>query len=204
FAGSWNLYIATTYDRGLTWNTVQATPDSDPVQKGCISLGGGSNVCRNLLDFMGSTVDKQGRVLIGYADGCDDSCAAGGKNNHGSHASIARQSSGDGLFAAAGTTPVTPVSASPSASTSASTTSTTATVANGKGIALSWVSPSSNGGSAITGYRVYRDGVPLTTVSRTTYRDTSTTSGTAYSHAVSAVNAVGESANSSTATATAK
>jgi len=48
FTGVWHLYVATTYDRGATWTTVDATP-TDPVQRGCIWLGGGSNDCRNLL-----------------------------------------------------------------------------------------------------------------------------------------------------------
>ena len=99
FAGVWHLYIATTFDGGLTWTTVDATP-TDPVQRGCIWLGGGSNTCRNLLDFMGSTVDKRGHVLIGYADGCIGTCVSGGKNNHDAYATIARQSGGTGLFAA--------------------------------------------------------------------------------------------------------
>ncbi len=99
FAGVWHLYIATTYDGGATWTTVDATP-SDPVQRGCIWLSGGSNPCRNLLDFMGSTVDKKGHVLIGYADGCIGACVSGGSNNHDAYATIARQTGGTGLFAA--------------------------------------------------------------------------------------------------------
>ena len=62
--GVWSLYVATTYDGGNTWTTVDATP-GDPVQKGTI-CGGGFNGCdngtRNLLDFMDATVDNQGRV----------------------------------------------------------------------------------------------------------------------------------------------
>jgi len=230
FTGSWNLYISTTYDGGATWSTVQATPDSDPVQKGCIWLAGGGNPCRNLLDFMGSTVDKQGRVLIGYADGCDDTCAAGGRNNRGAYASIARQTSGDGLFAAfdgstgggttptagpspatspaAGPSPATSPVASPSAAPAATApgapTGLSAAPAKGKGIQLTWSAPGSDGGSAITGYRVYRDGALLTTVTGTSHKDTTTTSGRTYAYEVSAVNAVGEGARSNTASATAK
>ena len=32
---------------------------------------------RNLLDFIDATVDKQGRVLVGYADGCTGDCVGG-------------------------------------------------------------------------------------------------------------------------------
>ncbi|HVH85649.1 MAG TPA: sialidase family protein [Terriglobales bacterium] len=48
FLGLWHLYVAFTYDTGRTWTTVDATP-ADPVQRGCIWNGGGSNPCRNLL-----------------------------------------------------------------------------------------------------------------------------------------------------------
>jgi hypothetical protein len=99
FAGVWHLYVATTYDGGGTWTTVDATP-SDPVQRGCIWLGGGSNQCRNLLDFMDATIDQTGRILVGYADGCTTTCVSGGKNTFSALATIARQSGGDDLLAA--------------------------------------------------------------------------------------------------------
>jgi Bacterial Ig-like domain/BNR/Asp-box repeat len=69
FPGVWYLYVAFTYDGGKSWTTVNATP-SDPVQRGCIWNGGGSNACRNLLDFNDASVDKPGRVLAAYTDGC--------------------------------------------------------------------------------------------------------------------------------------
>ncbi|MGZ6826977.1 MAG: sialidase family protein, partial [Mycobacteriales bacterium] len=82
FVGEWHLYVATTVDGGRTWSTVDATPH-DPVQRGCISLQGTSNktvtdnlICsqRNLLDFNDITVDRAGRVLVAYSDGCDAVC----------------------------------------------------------------------------------------------------------------------------------
>jgi hypothetical protein len=107
FTGVWNLYVAFTYDSGRTWTTVDATP-SDPVQRGCIWNKGGSNPCRNLLDFNDITVDRVGRVLVGYADGCTGSCVTDPTQNasHGPSsaqdalATIARQVGGRGLFAA--------------------------------------------------------------------------------------------------------
>lgn len=99
FAGVWRLYVATTYDRGATWTTVDATP-TDPVQRGCIWLGGGSNQCRNLLDFIGSEIDRQGQVHVAYADGCTATCPAGGTNTYSSVATIARQTGGAGLLSA--------------------------------------------------------------------------------------------------------
>ncbi|MDQ1438264.1 MAG: hypothetical protein QOK43_1893 [Acidimicrobiaceae bacterium] len=99
FPGVWHLYVATTYDRGATWTTVDATP-TDPVQRGCIWLGGGSNTCRNLLDFMDVTTDAHGHILVGYADGCTATCPSGGKNTYSDLATIARQEGGTGLLAA--------------------------------------------------------------------------------------------------------
>jgi hypothetical protein len=97
--------VATTYDRGATWTTVDATP-SDPVQRGCIWLGGGSDTCRNLLDFMDMTTDAHGFLAVGYADGCTSTCVTGGKNTYSALATIAKQSGGTGLLAAYdGTTP---------------------------------------------------------------------------------------------------
>jgi hypothetical protein len=40
----------------------------------CNSEQGGSN--RNLLDFNDLTIDLEGRVYIGFADGCTDACAS--------------------------------------------------------------------------------------------------------------------------------
>jgi len=73
FTGTWYLYVAFTYDRGKTWTTVNATPN-DPVQRGCIWMSGGSNPCRNLLDFNEITVDGHGRVEAAYTDGCTATC----------------------------------------------------------------------------------------------------------------------------------
>jgi Fibronectin type III domain len=76
--------------------------------------------------------------------------------------------------------------------------------ANGKGVNVSWSPPSSDGGSPITGYRVYRGATsdtatmaPLTTLGNvTSFKDTSTSRGATYFYAVSAINAVGEGAKS--------
>ena len=105
FQGVWHLYVAFTYNTGRIWTTVDATP-ADPVQRGCIWNGGGSNPCRNLLDFNDVTVDKTGRVLVGYADGCTGSCVTDPTQNattgpataQDALATIARQVGGRGLF----------------------------------------------------------------------------------------------------------
>ena len=71
-------------------------------------------------------------------------------------------------------------------------------------IDLNWVAPQSNGGSAITGYRIYRNGTLAATVGAVlTWQDTGRTAGTTYSYQVSALNAVGEGPKSSVVTAVA-
>jgi hypothetical protein len=104
FDGLWHIYVSTTYDGGKTWTTVDATPD-DPVQRGKICLAGiGCSSGRNLLDFQGMTMDAQGRVLVGYADGCvtwgPECLNPQGRPERSSAGVIARQSSGRGLIAA--------------------------------------------------------------------------------------------------------
>jgi len=49
---------------------------------------------------MDVTVDKQGRIIVGYADGCVGGCVTGTTNSYTAIAAIARQSGGSGLFAA--------------------------------------------------------------------------------------------------------
>ncbi|HKG12253.1 MAG TPA: sialidase family protein [Pyrinomonadaceae bacterium] len=113
FDGTWFGYVATTYDGGQTWVTVNATPN-DPVQRGVVCTTG--TTCpggtRNLLDFNDATVDKRGRALAAFADGCvTAACVAGadkngdgridGNDNDGAaRATIIRQSGGRTLFAA--------------------------------------------------------------------------------------------------------
>jgi hypothetical protein len=103
-------YLATTYDGGKNWFTVDATP-TDPVQLGVICTQGTTcpSGTRNLLDFNDITVDQAGRVFAAYTDGCiTAACVAKGNNASGSHtrldndqatkATIIRQSTGKGLF----------------------------------------------------------------------------------------------------------
>src|SRR5438046_2651805 len=104
FNGVWHLYVANTFDGGLTWTTTDVTPNA-PMQRGCIWAHGGADICRNLLDFFDMTVDKQGRVEVGYVNGCaDGTCtqaALTAKGNaYTARGIIARQSSGRRLIAA--------------------------------------------------------------------------------------------------------
>ena len=194
--GVWHLYVAETFDGGNTWTTVDATPD-DPVQRGTICAGGTlgcGNGTRNLLDFMGITVDKVGRVVVGYADGCVDACAITGPNSFTSLATIARQVSGKRLFAQFD------VLAAPSAPNLSGK-------AAGSSNVLTWGAPDDHG-SAITSYNVYRKAQGATaftllasvTGGTTTYTDSAITTGQSYAYHVTAVNGVGESGPSNDVT----
>jgi len=100
----WHLYVSHTYDRGQTWVTSDVTP-TDPVQRGCLSHAGTTGGdCRDLLDFNGISVDREGRVLIAYADGCLAKCvestSVADNSREDSKGTIARLSAGRGLFSA--------------------------------------------------------------------------------------------------------
>src|SRR6185437_9599809 len=78
-------------------------------------------------------------------------------------------------------------------------------------INLSWIAPNNNGGSAITGYDIERstdNGSTWSTVqsntgsAATTYSDTGLAPSTNYTYRVSAINSVGTSQPSNTASAT--
>src|SRR6266849_5623320 len=70
-----------------------------------ILRGGGADIVRNLLDFFDITIDRDGRVLVGYVNGCSGGpCAEAGSTAHGNTYSatetFARQSSGRRMLAA--------------------------------------------------------------------------------------------------------
>ncbi len=90
-------------------------------------------------------------------------------------------------------------------------TSLSATAASSSTINLSWSAPSDNGGSAITGYDIERStdsGSTWNTLdantgsSSTAYSDTGLSPSTSYMYRVSAINSVGTSSPSNTASAT--
>lgn len=201
FNGIWHLYVATTYDGGATWTTVDATPH-DPVQRGSI-CNQGTVTCmhtpddRNLLDFNDITIDRFGRILVAYADGCiTNTCVHGSPtgrtaNDFTQKATIARQSGGKGLLAQYDPVPAEPIVPR-------------APVLNAERPApgvvhLSWEAPD-NGGSPVTGYRMYRSTASgaetflNATGARTEYQDITPDPGTAYYYRLRAVNAAGEGA----------
>ncbi|HEV7196249.1 MAG TPA: CARDB domain-containing protein, partial [Pedococcus sp.] len=81
-------------------------------------------------DFIDATVDSTGRVEVGYADGCTGPCAQpGGAQNFDAYATVARQQSGNTLYAAFDALPnLTPTSLS--VTKAGGLYATTTTVAN--------------------------------------------------------------------------
>ena len=197
FHGIWYLYTSYTYDGGVTWTTIKDTPT--PVQYGEIDAGGTTTGGqRNLLDFMDSSLTKDGRVVVAFADGCLADCEAAGSqaaaealSTH-AWANVAYQNAGRGLFGAYD------VIVAPSAPTLTATSAASA-------VNLGWTAPVSNGGAPVTKYNVYRSsagGAASLLASTTTlsWADTTAAAGTTYSYTVKAVNSVGEGAASNTAT----
>ncbi len=197
FNGVWHLYIAHTFDGGAHWNTSDATPNA-PMQRGCIWTGGGANICRNLADFFDISYDKNGRVQVGYPNGCPGGdCAQSAPtaigNGYAATATIARQSSGRRLLAAFD--PPNPLSAT-SVPGMPSVTARRA----GAIVRLAW-SEADTGNSAITAYQILRGSTAdaetlLATVSGTQTKFTDTTAinpAKTYYYKVVAVNAIGSS-----------
>ncbi|HYR22719.1 MAG TPA: choice-of-anchor Q domain-containing protein [Chthoniobacterales bacterium] len=196
FTGVWYLYVATTFDGGATWTTQNITP-GDPIQRGGIC---GGSTCRNLLDFFDATIDKQGRIVIGYDDGCitatciigDPSITeGGGKNDYTSKAVVARQSGGKRMFSAFDP-PVPALPGAPILTARLNDVAASATSAT-----LSWSAPD-DGGAAITGYKIYRKtgatGIfnLIATTPVTNYTDGTLSPGNTYMYHVTAANVVGE------------
>jgi hypothetical protein len=196
FTGVWHLYIAHTFDGGQHWTTTDATPNA-PMQRGGILRGGGADIVRNLLDFFDITIDRDGRVLVGYDNGCEGgNCAQAAPTATGNAytvaATIARQSSGRRMLAA--NDPVSPTSKPGMPSVTQRRV--------GQVIHLAW-SEADTGNSTITGYRILRGTASgtetlLTTVPGTqiggSYHDSTANDITrTYYYKVLAVNAFGTS-----------
>lgn len=186
----WHAYVATTYDGGSSYVTIDATPNN-PVQIGSICNQGPScGPDRNLLDFNDLTIDSQGRAVGGYANGCIPGACDAGSPNFASRAALAtvvRQSGGRRLFAAFD--PVEPaVPAAPEVLSA---------VRFSNGVLLTWLAPD-DGGSPITSYKIFRGLTSggetlLKTVkaSKTVFLDQSAQPGIQYFYRVQAVSNVG-------------
>ncbi len=143
FPGTWNLYVATTYDGGATWFVANTTPDN-PIQGAFGGIGtGGDN--RNHFDFIDAETDGEGRVIVSTSDGCVASCGPeGAPNSFTTFAMVIRQSGGRRMLAQFD--PQEP--ALPKAP-----------LINGqrtsKFVSFTWPEPDGAGGT-VTGYNVYR------------------------------------------------
>ncbi|HEV7515042.1 MAG TPA: PKD domain-containing protein, partial [Thermoanaerobaculia bacterium] len=191
FTGVWHAYVASTYDGGATWGLADATPDQ-PVQIGCVWLQGGSNACRNLLDFNDASVDRDGRFVGVMARGCvAPGCTAGSPADASRSAldTLIRQSGGKRLFKAYD--PVEP--GRPGAPRLVSA------VRTASGITVTWLAPD-NGGAALSAYKVYRGTAAgqETLLARVDpgkprFVDTTASARRVYFYKVAAVNAAGTS-----------
>ena len=194
----WYLYVATTFDGGRTWNLRNATPN-DPTQKGSICDKG--TTCdntpddRNLLDFMDADIDGQGRVIVGYADGCVDACVTGGPNTFSKRGYLSRQASGQRMFARFDPPPPGDLPGSPALGANRTTVGTT----------LNWTVPSS-GSAPIGSYELerarndepFRD-LATATGTATKYDDaTAIDAAATYRYRISAVNPYGTGPASNT------
>lgn len=74
----WHLFVVAIDDADSdapAFEATQVTPHADPVQIGCIDIDGSGLPCRNLLDFIDTTVMPDGRVVVAYTEGCTVGCA---------------------------------------------------------------------------------------------------------------------------------
>jgi hypothetical protein len=205
FTGVWHLYIAQTFDGGKTWTTTDATPNM-PMQRGGLERGGAALIDRNLLDFFDVTIDRDGRVLVGYVNGCSggncaqapiaaDGTSSVKGNAYGPVAIIARQSSGRRMLAAKD--PPNPLTA-----TSVPGMPFVTERRLGNTVRLGW-SEADSGNSMINNYQILRGTssgmeTPLTTIAGTqiggSYTDVTATDLTkTYYYKVIANNTIGSS-----------
>jgi hypothetical protein len=187
----WYLWIATTFDGGLTWELRNATPN-DPTQKGSICDDGtgcdNTPDDRNLLDFMDMDIDGEGRIIVGYADGCVESCVTGGPNSFTARGYLARQASGKRMYAAFDPPLPTNFPGSPALEATRSPV----------GVDLNWAAPEF-GGAPISSYAIERAtnseafrALATATGTATKYEDaTAIDASAAYHYKVSAANLYG-------------
>ncbi|MEA3202105.1 MAG: hypothetical protein QOE90_3533 [Thermoplasmata archaeon] len=101
----WHLYVTfltSATDANPTISSLRVTPADDPVQIGCIWQSGGENACRNLGDFLGMA-QRDGRVYVVYADGCDKCASADA--SHGDDLKVAVVTAGPSLLGGAALAP---------------------------------------------------------------------------------------------------
>ena len=149
YPGIYFGFVATTYDGGKSWHTVNVTP-GDPVQGAGGVCNGGTLACgsnRNLLDFNEITMDEKGYPLFGFADGCIGACVQDPVKSNGfaNKATIVRQVGGRPLIAK-----------NDPASDAAKPLAACLFGSRVKGkSSLNWRAPD-NGGSSISSYSIFR------------------------------------------------
>ena len=187
FPGTWYGFIATTYDKGKTWTTVNVTPGKPVQRESGIWNQGGSVPQRNLLDFNEISIDEFGAPVFGFADGCIGPCEITGPNSFSSKATIVRQTGGKTLYKQFD--PVEP--ALPAQSCLAGER-------DNQGSYLKWLPPD-NGGTEISSYKIYRGTASGgetylgTTGNKLAYNDRSADPAvTDYYYKVTGINAQGE------------
>jgi len=200
FTGVWHLYVAHTFNGGSTWTTTDVTPTL-PMQRSGLLRGGGADIVRNLADFFDVTIDKQGRVEVGYANGCAGGpCSQAAATAHGNAysvtATIARQSSGRRLLA----------SFDPASPTSKPGAPFVTAYRVGSVVHLAW-NEADTGNASITNYKILRGTssgkeTNLATIKGTQmkYDDTKATDPTkTYYYRVVAINKVGQGSSAEVA-----
>ena len=113
----WHAFVTTSFDADSdapTFVTQQVTPDEDPVQVGCVWMGGGGGgpfQCRNLLDFIDMVRDAEGRWFVAITDGCTPRNGCAGSpwqsdfQSRDSQVAVLVQDRGASLLAAKGVLP---------------------------------------------------------------------------------------------------
>jgi hypothetical protein len=103
----WHLWTVFSYDADAEephFRAIQVTPEEEPVQIGCVWLGGGGNPCRNMLDFIDMASDRDGRPVVVFTDGCaaecDGNATATNLNSRGRDTTVAILETGPSLVAA--------------------------------------------------------------------------------------------------------
>jgi hypothetical protein len=133
---------------------------------------------RNLLDFNDLAVNKLGRVVAAFADGCiTNDCIMGkDRNNDGKVDSLDNDKAYDSLLDSS-------VTAAPQI----------VAALDGTAVHLSWSTPD-DGGSAITGYKVYRNRTQIASVGADVNAYTDLAGGSASTYQVRGTNANGDGA----------
>ena len=172
----------------LSW-TAPSNNGGAPITSYKIEVKSGSGSYSNLVSSTGNTATAYSHT--GLATGTTYTYKISAINSIGTSAASAEASA-------------TPTGSSSSANVPGSVTTLTATAASPTQVNLSWGTPSNNGGSPITGYKIeakkgtgaFEILVSNSQSTATSFSHTGLTTGTTYYYRVSAINSVGTGAQS--------